>query len=198
MVNSFWWRNIKYFAQTSTPATVTYTPANDYAGIKTLTYFKLWDRLYYSYFNKNNQCNRGSHATAGGPDYVCQSATPSAITLSGASIGGSATTGTWSITSGGGTLSNTAQTSNPESVIYTPADGFAGIVTLTLTSNFYRLYSSYGNQDDKCKCNYYLATAGGPDYVCQSSTPHAITLLEQVSAEAPQQEHGRSLLVVEY
>ena len=69
----------------------------------------------------------------GGPDNVCQSAHPSAITLNGASIGGSATTGAWSIFSGGGTLSNTNPTASPETVTYTPAANFSGIVTLTLT-----------------------------------------------------------------
>ena len=73
----------------------------------------------------------------GGPDNVCQSASPAAITLSSASVGGSATTGAWSITSpsGSGTLSSTAQTATPSTVTYTPAANFTGIVTLTLTSN---------------------------------------------------------------
>lgn len=74
-------------------------------------------------------------ANAAGPNTVCQSATPSAITLAGASVGGSATTGAWSIVSGGGTLSNTAQTSNPAAVTYTPAANFNGTVTLLLTTN---------------------------------------------------------------
>ncbi|CAN5297231.1 hypothetical protein BH09BAC1_BH09BAC1_17960 [soil metagenome] len=52
-------------------------------------------------------------ATAAGPNTVCQSASPAAITLSGASVGSGATTGAWSIISGGGTLSSTAQTSTP-------------------------------------------------------------------------------------
>ena len=83
-----------------------------------------------------------STATAGGPDTNCQSATPSAITLIGASIGGSATTGEWSITNltpanGGvnGTLSPLGPTASPETVTYTPPANYAGIVTLTLTSN---------------------------------------------------------------
>jgi gliding motility-associated-like protein len=74
-------------------------------------------------------------ATAGGPDAVCQSASPSAITLSGASIGGSATTGAWSILSGGGTLSSTSQTATPSSITYTPAPNFNGTVTLQLTTD---------------------------------------------------------------
>jgi hypothetical protein len=74
-------------------------------------------------------------ATAGGPNTVCQSASPTAITLSGASVGGGATTGAWSITSGGGTLSSTAQTATPATVTYTPAANYSGTVTLLLTSN---------------------------------------------------------------
>jgi hypothetical protein len=74
-------------------------------------------------------------AIAGGPDNVCRSASPFPITLSGASVGGGATTGAWSITSGGGTLSSTLQTASPSSVTYTPAANFSGTVTLTLTPN---------------------------------------------------------------
>jgi len=77
----------------------------------------------------------GATVTPGGPDNVCQSATPAAITLNGASVGGSATTGAWSITSGGGVLSSTAQTASPEAVTYTPAANFSGTATLTLTTN---------------------------------------------------------------
>ncbi len=73
--------------------------------------------------------------TAGGPDTVCQSATPSVILLSGAAVGGAASTGAWSIISGGGTLNNTSQTTNPQTVSYTPAANFSGTVTLRLTTN---------------------------------------------------------------
>ncbi|MBN9385036.1 MAG: SprB repeat-containing protein, partial [Chitinophagaceae bacterium] len=73
--------------------------------------------------------------TPGGPNNVCQSGSPSALTLTGASVGGGATSGAWSITSGGGTLSSTAQTGNPAAVTYTPAANFSGTVTLTLTTN---------------------------------------------------------------
>ncbi|MHC1707866.1 MAG: beta strand repeat-containing protein, partial [Bacteroidales bacterium] len=79
---------------------------------------------------------------AGGPDVVCQSATPSAITLSGSSIGGGASTGTWSITNlsppnGGvnGTLSNTGPVANPATVTYTPPANYNGTITLTLTTD---------------------------------------------------------------
>lgn len=79
--------------------------------------------------------NEPSTVEAGGPNTVCQSSSPSAITLSGASVGGGATTGTWSIINGGGTLSNTSATSNPAGVTYTPATNFSGTVTLRLTTN---------------------------------------------------------------
>jgi hypothetical protein len=74
-------------------------------------------------------------AIAGGPDNVCQSSSPQALTLNGASVGGSATTGAWSIISGGGTLSATAQTSSPSTITYTPAANYNGSVTLRLSSN---------------------------------------------------------------
>jgi hypothetical protein len=79
--------------------------------------------------------NVPSTVDAGGPQDVCQSASPSAITLTGATIGGGATTGTWSIMSGSGTLSSTSPVTNPASVSFTPSVGFAGTVQLMLTSN---------------------------------------------------------------
>ena len=73
--------------------------------------------------------------TPGAALSTCTSLTPVAIALTGASVGGIATTGAWSIISGGGTLSSTAQTANPETVTYTPADAFVGTVVLQLTAN---------------------------------------------------------------
>jgi large repetitive protein len=77
----------------------------------------------------NFAVNAAPTATSGATLTACQSATPSAITLTGASVGGGATTGAWSIITGGGTLSNTAQTA-------TPAANFSGTVTLRLTTDF--------------------------------------------------------------
>ncbi|MDD4149847.1 MAG: hypothetical protein PHE33_07445, partial [Bacteroidales bacterium] len=88
-----------------------------------------------SYKDATITVNTASTATAGGPNSVCQSASPTAITLTGASVGGGATTGAWSIVSGGGSLSSTAQTANPAAVTYTPAANYSGSVTLRLTSS---------------------------------------------------------------
>jgi hypothetical protein len=74
---------------------------------------------------------------AGEPDYTCSSATPSAIPLTGASVGGVLAGGTpsasWSASTG--SLSNTSFTTNPAGVSYTPPAGYVGEVTLTLTTN---------------------------------------------------------------
>lgn len=72
---------------------------------------------------------------AGGPNTALQSSSPVPIALSGASVGGSATTGAWSIISGGGSLSSTSQTISPQTVTYTPAANYTGTVILRLTSN---------------------------------------------------------------
>ncbi len=65
-------------------------------------------------------------------DNICNNQT---LTLTGSSVGGGATTGAWSIVSGGGSLSSTAQTATPQNVIYTPAANFTGPVLLRLTTN---------------------------------------------------------------
>lgn len=126
-------------SQTATPATVTYTPAPNYTGTVTL-------QLLTNDPDGGGPCpavsatrtitiNQAATVNAGGPNAVCQSATPSAIILSGASFGGSAATAAWSVLSGGGTLSSTSQTANPATVTYTPAANFNGTVTLQLTTN---------------------------------------------------------------
>src|SRR5207245_6003754 len=79
--------------------------------------------------------NATKTVTPGGPDSLCQSASPSAITLTGASVGGSATTGAWSITAGTGTLSSTAQTAIPAPVTSTPTAHLRQTVTLPFTTD---------------------------------------------------------------
>jgi hypothetical protein len=79
--------------------------------------------------------NVPSTVDAGGPQDVCQSASPSAITLTGATIGGGATLGTWSILNGNGTLSSTGPMANPAMVTFTPDVDFAGTVQLLLTTD---------------------------------------------------------------
>lgn len=81
-------------------------------------------------------------ASPGGPDFICQSASPTPMSLTGASVGGSATTGAWSISNlspanGGanGTLSSLSQTSTPGSITYTPPANYTGTITLTLTTD---------------------------------------------------------------
>ncbi|MDX9812234.1 MAG: PKD-like domain-containing protein, partial [Bacteroidales bacterium] len=83
---------------------------------------------------------------AGDPIIVCQSGNPAAIPLTNAMIGGTESNpsqdrgGTWSIASGGGTLSNygfVPNNTNPYAiaqVTYTPEPLFTGTVTLVLTS----------------------------------------------------------------
>jgi hypothetical protein len=114
---------------------------------------------------------------AGGPDLLCQTKDPQPFVLSGASIGGSASTAAWSIISGGGTLSSTAQTTQPWLVTYTAEPDYYGIVILRLTTD-----------DPNGPCGTVFAdrtitinetptvTAGGPDIICQSVVPVPITL----------------------
>jgi Concanavalin A-like lectin/glucanases superfamily/Ig-like domain CHU_C associated len=124
-------------AQTATPATVTYMPASNFTGTVTL---RLTSNngvgCAAATSDRTINVNMASTAIAGGTISVCQSAFPTAITLTGATVGDGATTGAWSIISGGGTLSSTAQTATPATVTYTPAANFSGTVTLRLTSDF--------------------------------------------------------------
>lgn len=114
--------------------------------------------------------------TPGPTIFACQSATPGAITLSGASVGGSATTGAWSITTGGGSLSNTGQTGNPETVTYTPPNNFTGNITLTLTTNAPGSCPAASLTRTITVNTAVTVDAGGPNTACQSASPTAIQL----------------------
>ncbi|MFV5684427.1 PKD-like domain-containing protein [Flavobacterium sp. GB2R13] len=164
-------------AQTATPATVTYTPAANFSGTVTLTLTtNAPSACSVISATRTITINAAPTVNAGGPDVVCQSATPSAITLAGSSVGGGATTGAWSITSGGGLLSSTAQTATPATVTYTPAANFSGTVTLTLTTNTPSACSVVSATRTITINTAPTVNAGGPDVVCQSATPAAITL----------------------
>ncbi|MDW8419204.1 MAG: hypothetical protein RML37_07295, partial [Chitinophagales bacterium] len=168
---------------TSNPSAVSYTPAPNFSGTVTL-------QLTTDDPDGSGPCtpaiatrtitiNPAATANAGGPNTLCESASPTALPLSGAVIGGAATTGAWSILSGGGTLSTTAPVSNPASVTYTPAPNFSGTVTLQLTTN---------DPDGSGPCtpatsirtitiNPAANVNAGPDLtVCESYNPAAITL----------------------
>ncbi|MBJ7879313.1 LamG-like jellyroll fold domain-containing protein [Gelidibacter salicanalis] len=125
-------------AQTNTPSTVTYTPQANYTGQVTLTLTTnapgacatISDTRVFN-IDELPTLVTGTY----GP--VCQSASPTAITLSGASVGGpSGATAQWSIVSGGGSLSPASGFSaNPENVTYLPATNYNGEVVLKLTSS---------------------------------------------------------------
>ncbi|MCF6356171.1 MAG: HYR domain-containing protein, partial [Draconibacterium sp.] len=71
---------------------------------------------------------------AGGPDFLCTSATPNYFTLSGAFVGGvSATGGNWTANVGGGNF--TQNFSNPGLALYRPPANYVGEIILTLTTN---------------------------------------------------------------
>jgi len=123
-------------AQTATPGNVTYTPQPGSYGTDTLILTT----------NATGECPAATDirliviepapiVIAGGPDTICEEEIPSAFELAGATIGGGATTGTWTITSGGGSLGFTSATEQPDTVTYTPAGSYSGTVTLTLTTD---------------------------------------------------------------
>ena len=164
-------------AQTSTPASVTYTPVANYSGnvILTLT-TNAPTACSPTSATRTIVVNAAPTVNAGGADVVCQSASPSAITLSGATIGGGATTAAWSVTSGGGTLSNTLQTASPATVTYTPAPNYNGAVVLTLTTNAPSSCSPISTTRTITINPASTVNAGSNQTICQSSTPSAITL----------------------
>ncbi|MES2645342.1 MAG: Ig-like domain-containing protein, partial [Bacteroidota bacterium] len=122
--------------QTGSPQTVSYTPAANFTGTVTLALTSDAPGGCPAVSQeKTIEIAAKSTVDAAGPNTVCQSANPAAFALTGADVAGGATTGAWSIVSGGGSLSSTAQTANPGTIIYTPAANYSGAVSLKLTSN---------------------------------------------------------------
>ncbi len=117
------------------PSLAIFTPNDDTNG---------WVRLQLRTEDPNNPCgfvqdfvtvyvNQAAHVNAGSDLTACQG---EPVQLAGSSVFDGSETGQWTILSGGGSISNTGFTSNPSTVIYTPASsGFTGVVTLALTSN---------------------------------------------------------------
>lgn len=124
------------------------------------------------------QVDTAATAFAGPVDSLCQSATPSPVLLTGATLGGpAAVTGSWSVISGGGSLSYTGFTSQPDTVSYTAAANYVGAVTLRLTTFdppgvCNAVFSDKTYRVDTTA----IAIAGGPDNFCQTSTPPTYAL----------------------
>ncbi|MER2996235.1 hypothetical protein [Pontibacter populi] len=166
-------------AQTANPETVTYTPAANYSGpvVLRLTTNNPDGACPAVYDERTINIGTAATAEAGAQLYACQSGSPSAITLAGASVGGGATTGAWSIISGGGTLSSTAQTASPATVTYTPAANFYGTVTLRLTTNDPAGDCIAATDDRIITINQaVIAEAGGNITRCQSTSEQIIAL----------------------
>ena len=162
-------------AQTATPATVTYTPAANFSGTVTLLLTT----------NQPGSCpavtatrtitvSQAPTVSAGANNTVCQSSSPTPITLSGTSLGGGAATAAWSITLGTGTLSSVLQTSTPDAVTFTPTANFSGPVTLTLTTNTSGACAAAIATRTVNITAIPTVNAGGPDTKCQGAS--AITL----------------------
>ncbi|WP_273447842.1 hypothetical protein, partial [Neolewinella agarilytica] len=123
-------------AQTATPQAVTYTPAANFSGTVELllTTNDPMGACPAVTATRTITVDEAATVEAGGPETVCQNSSPFVVPLTGASVGGSVSLASWSIISGGGTLSNTGLTSDPASVSYSPEANFTGTVTLQLTS----------------------------------------------------------------
>ncbi|CAN5730107.1 hypothetical protein BH10BAC2_BH10BAC2_15910 [soil metagenome] len=162
-------------AQTANPGNVTYTPASNYAGNVTLLLTTNTPGSCAAVTSTRTiTVSQLPTVSAGGPNTVCESATPSAITLSGAVLGGGATTGAWSITLGSGTLSSSAQMASPETVTFTPAANFSGPITLTLTTNASGACSAATGTRTITVTAKPTVTPGGPDILCKGAS--ALTL----------------------
>ncbi|MGB3947779.1 MAG: hypothetical protein WBM13_07330, partial [Bacteroidia bacterium] len=123
---------------TTMPDTVQFTPTPGYVGpiILRLTTDNPMGVCGPVSSDRSIRIDTSAIAIPGGPDNACQTAVPSAIPLNGASVGGPfGTDASWSIFLGGGSLSYTGPTTMPDTVTYTPAPNFAGVVTLHLTTS---------------------------------------------------------------
>lgn len=164
-------------SQLADPSIVTYTPPANFSGVITLRLTTNSIGICSPAFaDKVITVTATPTVNAGSQNSICQSASPSAFALSGASFGGGATQAAWSITSGTGTLSNTSPTNNPAAVTFQPTANFFGTVKLTLTSDAPGGCGSVTSERIIDITQASTVIAGGPNTVCQSATPGAITL----------------------
>lgn len=159
------------------PANVTYTPTANFSGTVTLRLTS--DAIGVCGTTSADRIITMTQlpiAVGGAQNSVCQSATPGSVSLTGAGISGGATSGVWTISLGSGTLSNINPTANPQTVSFTPAANFTGTVKLTLTTDAPGgcLATSAERIIDVTPASTIIA--GGPDNICQSATPGALTL----------------------
>jgi gliding motility-associated-like protein len=125
------------------------------------------------------QVDTAATAYAGPFDSICQSASPAPVLLSGATVGGpSGMVGRWRIIAGGGSLSYTGYTDSPDTVSYTPAPGYLGLVTIRLTTDKPASVCDSVSSDKTFRMDTAaIAIAGGPDNYCQFSAPDSIVLI---------------------
>ena len=121
------------------PFTATYTASSSESGSITLTLTATSASCGTTSVSKTITVNPSATSNAGSAATICSG---SSYTLAGSSVGGSANTGAWSITSVTGTMTNasaqlssTAQTATPSTITFTPIAGNTGTVTLTLTTD---------------------------------------------------------------
>jgi len=115
------------FTPSSTALNATWTPPANYNGTATLTLTTSGGSCGTVNNSKTIIVNPGATANAGGAlAAICQSQTSAPM---GGSIGGVATSGTWS--GGSGTWTNAT---NPATATYTASSGESGLITLTLTT----------------------------------------------------------------
>lgn len=115
------------FSPSATALNATWTPPASYNGTATLTLTTSGGSCGSVSDSKTITVNPGATADAGGAlAPICQGETSAPM---GGSIGGVATSGTWS--GGAGTWTNA---NNPASATYTASTGESGLITLTLTT----------------------------------------------------------------
>lgn len=116
------------FNPAPTVLNATWTPPSGYTGTATLTLNTTGGSCGSVSGSKTITVNQGATADAGGTlAAICQGQTSAPM---GGSIGGVATSGTWS--GGSGTWTNA---NNPATATYTAAAGESGLITLTLTTS---------------------------------------------------------------
>jgi hypothetical protein len=136
----------------------------------------------YSYSDVVNMTITSGLTTDAGLDVnICQSSSPTPITLSGASVTGVSTTtlgGSWKIVSGSGSLSSTSFQINPASVIFTVPANYTGTVVLLLTTNDPDGNGSCTPVTDTRIINVGTSTVtpGSQITVCSSASPSPVLL----------------------
>ncbi|WP_337967747.1 T9SS sorting signal type C domain-containing protein [uncultured Flavobacterium sp.] len=165
--SGIWTGGAGSWTNANNPSTATYTASASESGSITLTLTTSGGSCASTTATKTITVNPNPTANAGGAlTAICQGATSAAM---GGSVGGGATSGTWSGGAGSWTNAN-----NPSTATYTAGASESGSITLTLTTSGGSCGSTTATKTITVNPNPTANAGGALTAICQGATSAAM------------------------